>query len=88
MTVPDASMKAGVSAKNKNAKTLEEGSKALFDLVSDTTSEKNKWLPAIMPDGIYCVGNGGDGGKKRWFYISTLNTLDHTVICADSIGTY
>ena len=30
---------------------------------------------------------------ERWvrnvgFYISTLNTLDHTVICADSIGTY
>ena len=27
-------------------------------------------------------------GKKRWFYISTLNTCDHTVTCADSIGTY
>ena len=26
--------------------------------------------------------------KKRWFYVSTLNTFDHTVICADSIGTY
>ena len=27
-------------------------------------------------------------GKKRWFYISTLNTFDHTVTCAKSIGTY
>ena len=63
MTVPDASMKAAVNSKNKNAKTLEEGSPALYGLVSDTTSEKNKWMPSIMPDGIYCVGNGGDGGN-------------------------
>ena len=26
--------------------------------------------------------------NNRWFYISILNTFDHTVICADSIGTY
>jgi hypothetical protein len=58
MTVPDASMKSSVDTSNKNAQTLEEGSKALYDLVSDTTSEKNKWLPAIMPDGVYCVGGG------------------------------
>ena len=25
--------------------------------------------------------------NNRWFYISILNTFDHTVICADSIGT-
>ena len=31
---------------------------------------------------------GSRDGKKRWFCISTLNTFDHTVICADSIGTY
>ena len=31
---------------------------------------------------------GGSGKKQSLVYISTLNTFDHTVICADSIGTY
>ena len=55
MTVPDASMKASLPPGQANAKTLEEGSPKLHAMVSDTTSEGHKWLPAVMPDGKYVV---------------------------------
>ena len=57
MAVPDSAMDvmpSGVA----NAKTLEQGSPALYALVSDTTSEGHAWLPAVMPDGNYVVGAG------------------------------
>jgi len=61
MTVPNLNMKLAVLSDDKNAKTLEEGSPALFKLVSDTTGEQHKWLPATMPDGIYTVSGSGGG---------------------------
>lgn len=54
-TVPDKSMQLAVPSGQANAKTLEEGSQVLFDLVRDTTSDGHKWLPKIMPDGKYKV---------------------------------
>ena len=58
MTVPDATMASALPSGQANAKTLEEGAKSLFNLVSDTTSDGHKWLPKIMPDGNYIVGSG------------------------------
>ena len=65
MCTPDDGMTivpSGVS----NAATLQSGSAALFALVGDSTSDGNKWIPAIMPDGAY-AGNAtkataGSGG--------------------------
>uniref|UniRef100_A0A7S0BZH6 Uncharacterized protein n=2 Tax=Proboscia inermis TaxID=420281 RepID=A0A7S0BZH6_9STRA len=36
-----------------NAIFLKKGSPALYDLMSDTTSEVHAWLPAVMIDGTY-----------------------------------
>jgi len=57
MTVPDASMISVLPSGQTNARTLEEGSPAMYDLISDTTSEGHEWLPTIMPDGRYNVIN-------------------------------
>lgn len=59
MPVPDASMADALQSTSfgevsDNSKTLQEGSPALYALVSDTSSPENKWLPSIMPDGRYC----------------------------------
>lgn len=54
-TVPDASMVAAVPSNQKNAKTLQEASPAMYALISDTTSKGHRWLPSIMPDGRYSV---------------------------------
>jgi len=71
MTVPDTGMAAAVPAGQANAKTLQEGSAALFDLVSDTTSVGHNWLPSVMPNGKYVVtsddaapGEGVDGDSS------------------------
>ena len=70
MPTPDDSM-ALVPSGVTNAKTLQSGSPALYALVSDTTSAKHKWLPAVMPDGNYqgpasgasSAGSGSSGGE-------------------------
>jgi len=56
MTVPDSSMKA-LPETYSNARTLEEGAPELYKFISDTTSPGHLWLPSIMPNGIYKVGN-------------------------------
>ena len=52
MATPDAGMKVHPTSVN-NAISLQSGAPALYDLVSDTTSEGHAWLPSIMPDGKY-----------------------------------
>lgn len=52
MGTPDVGMPLYPKGK-KNAASLQEGSPALYGLVSDTTSEGHAWLPEIMPDGRY-----------------------------------
>ena len=54
MTVPDTSMASDVdTSRNANARTLQQGSAAMYALVSDTTSSGHAWLPSTMPDGNY-----------------------------------
>ena len=70
-TVPDKSMQSAVPSGQANAKTLEEASKVLFDLVRDTTSDGHMWLPKIMPDGKYKVTNAdakAAAGNTAKFY--------------------
>lgn len=58
MTAPDAAMPVlpnGVS----NARSLQTGSPALYELVSDTTSPGHAWLPRVFPNGRYSPGGGG-----------------------------
>ena len=54
MTVPDTGM-TPLPSNDKNSATLQEGAPALYQLISDTTSEGHKWLPSIMPNGAYTV---------------------------------
>merc|ERR1712194_518441 len=52
MATPDATMNIEPPSIN-NAVSLQDGSPALYALVSDTTSTGHAWLPEIMPDGKY-----------------------------------
>jgi len=52
MTTPDDSMIVLPTNVN-NARSLQSGSPELYALVSDTSSNGHKWIPSIMPDGIY-----------------------------------
>merc|ERR1712194_856725 len=52
MATPDATMDIEPPSM-KNAVSLQDGSPALYALVSDTTSTGHAWLPEIMPDGKY-----------------------------------
>jgi len=52
MATPDATMDIEPPS-IKNAVSLQDGSPALYALVSDTTSTGHAWLPEIMPDGKY-----------------------------------
>jgi hypothetical protein len=55
MTVPDTSMASSVPSGIANGKTLQQGSPALYALVSDTESAGHALLPAVMPTGSYTV---------------------------------
>lgn len=57
MTSPDAGMPV-VPSNVGNARTLEAGAPALYNLVSTTTGPKHAWLPEIMPNGIYQPSDG------------------------------
>merc|ERR1719273_530607 len=63
MTVPDSGMVPQPKTYS-NAITLEEGAPELYKLVSDTTSPGHLWLPGIVPNGIYKVGNDSKPTKK------------------------
>ena len=76
MTVPDASMKTTVNSnRNTNAKTLQEGALELYNLVSDTTSEKHLWLPSIMPNGRYTVNHAANDINCIGAWSSTCSSL-------------
>ena len=52
MTTPDDGMPLQPEGAS-NARSLQSGSPALYQLVSDTTSNGHAWLPATVPTGVY-----------------------------------
>lgn len=97
MTVPDASMRGVLPGGQANARTLEEGSPAMYALISDTTSEGHEWLPSIMPDGRYNVtaadavastGNTGnyDSGGAMPPASGTTTAMVVTLMCCSALA--
>ena len=84
-----------------NARTLQNGSPALYELISDTTSTGHAWLPATMPDGNYQGnataafgagstpiggGGGGSGGDEPCFpSAASVRSADGTLKRVDSL---
>ena len=100
LVVPGKTKTTKTSTKT-STKATRSTTASVFDRLSNTSSftgyHKHRFDPvtgkgkgrsgrSLAAKGYGHVPKSQRVRNNRWFYISTLNTFDHTVICADFIG--